>query len=175
MRPHDHPETPVAPRRGERGAALLIALLVALVLVFLGMGLLLQTSLGLQASGTDRWVVKALYAAEAGAMLQIEMLQSGIVGAIGGFNLVDDPALPGLLKGQFNVQITDLCETQPISPILNPPWEFPKFHERHFHLRSASSRAVGGLGGLAQTGIEVDVSAWPYQQDSFVEIGFCFQ
>jgi type II secretory pathway component PulK len=62
-------------RSGERGAALIMALLVSLVLVFLGMGLLLQTSLGLQAAGTDRWVTKALYAADAGAMMQIEMIR----------------------------------------------------------------------------------------------------
>ena len=66
----------------ERGAALIVSLLVALILVFLGMGLLLQTSLGLQASGTDRWVTKALYAADAGAMMQIEMIQLGAIGAL---------------------------------------------------------------------------------------------
>ena len=48
-----------------------VGLSLAMVLVFLGMGLLLQTSLGLQAAGTDRWVTKALYAADAGAMMQI--------------------------------------------------------------------------------------------------------
>jgi hypothetical protein len=64
-------------RSDERGAALIMALMVSLILVFLGMGLLLQTSLGLQAAGTDRWVTKALYAADAGAMMQIEMIQLG--------------------------------------------------------------------------------------------------
>ena len=83
---------------GERGAALILALMVSLVLVFLGMGLLLQTSLGLQASGTDRWVTKALYAADAGAMLQIEMIQEGAMGAPGTFILADNPDLAGLLK-----------------------------------------------------------------------------
>jgi len=68
-------------RSSERGAALIMALMVSLILVFLGMGLLLQTSLGLQAAGTDRWVTKALYAADAGAMMQIEMIQLGALGA----------------------------------------------------------------------------------------------
>jgi Tfp pilus assembly protein PilX len=110
----------------ERGAALIVSLLVALILVFLGMGLLLQTSLGLQASGTDRWVTKALYAADAGAMMQIEMIQLGAIGALqpgtpgapGNFVLVDDPGLPGLLKGQFNVTISNFCESQPATPVL---------------------------------------------------------
>ena len=51
----------------ERGAAIVIAIMVSLILAFLGLGLLLQTSLGMQAAGTDRWVVRALYAADAGA------------------------------------------------------------------------------------------------------------
>jgi ABC-type branched-subunit amino acid transport system substrate-binding protein len=61
---------PAVPRdRGaERGIALIMALMVSLVLLFLGMGLLLQTSLGLQASGTARWIVKAAYAADHNGM-----------------------------------------------------------------------------------------------------------
>ncbi len=47
-------------RDGERGSALFLALMVSLVLLFLGMGVLMQTSLGLQASGTDRWIVKSM-------------------------------------------------------------------------------------------------------------------
>ena len=54
---------PDASGGGERGAAIIIALMVSLVLAFLGLGLLLQTSLGRQAAGTDRWGVRALYAA----------------------------------------------------------------------------------------------------------------
>ena len=103
-------------RSSERGAALIMALMVSLVLVFLGMGLLLQTSLGLQAAGTDRWVTKALYAADAGAMMQIEMIQLGALGAapgasgteVGTFILEDDPGLQGMLKGQFSVTISRL-------------------------------------------------------------------
>ena len=100
--------TTTAIRNGERGAALILALMVSLVLVFLGLGLLLQTSLGLQASGTDRWVTKALYAAEAGAMMQIEMIQMGVLGAPSTFMLEDDPNISGLLKSQFAVTVTPL-------------------------------------------------------------------
>ena len=49
---------------GERGSALLLVLLVSIILAFFGMAVLLQTSLGLEAAGADRWVVKSLAAAE---------------------------------------------------------------------------------------------------------------
>ena len=98
-------------RSSERGAALIMALMVSLVLVFLGMGLLLQTSLGLQAAGTDRWVTKALYAADAGAMMQIEMIQLGAIGTPGSFVLEDDPNLPG---GKQEKTINELLQ-QPIT------------------------------------------------------------
>ena len=45
---------------GERGAALILALLVALVLVFLGMGLLLQTCRGRPAAGPAPGMTQAL-------------------------------------------------------------------------------------------------------------------
>ena len=125
-------------RSSERGAALIMALMVSLILVFLGMGLLLQTSLGLQAAGTDRWVTKALYAADAGAMMQIEMIQLGAIGTPDQFVLEDDPALQGMLKGQFTVTISEFCESQPATPVIanGVPSSFPEFQTRHFHLRS---------------------------------------
>ena len=169
---------------GERGAALIVSLLVALILVFLGMGLLLQTSLGLQASGTDRWVTKALYAADAGAMMQIEMIQLGAIGALqpgtlgapGNFVLVDDPGLPGLLKGQFNVTISNFCESQPATPVLadGVPSSFPEFQTRHFHLRSDAERAIGGLTGLTRAAVEVDVSSFPFMEAAFIPVTLCY-
>ena len=79
----------------ERGAAIIIAIMVSLILAFLGLGLLLQTSLGMQAAGTDRWVVRALYAADAGAQAEIATLSNGAVG-MGSFVLADDTELcPG--------------------------------------------------------------------------------
>ena len=168
----------------ERGAALIVSLLVALILVFLGMGLLLQTSLGLQASGTDRWVTKALYAADAGAMMQIEMIQLGAIGALqpgtlgapGNFVLVDDPGLPGLLKGQFNVTISNFCESQPATPVLadGVPSSFPEFQTRHFHLRSDAERAIGGLTGLTRAAVEVDVSSFPFMEAAFIPVTLCY-
>ena len=141
-------------RAGERGAALIMALMVALVLVFLGMGLLLQTSLGLQAAGTDRWVTKALYAADAGAMMQIEMIQLGVIGTPGTFVLEDDSTLPGLLKGEFSVSITDFCESQPATPVIQ--------------------RTIGGLAGITRAAVEADVSSFPFMEETFVPVTLCY-
>ena len=163
-------------RSGERGAALIMALMVALVLVFLGMGLLLQTSLGLQAAGTDRWVTKALYAADAGAMMQIEMIQLGAIGTPGSFILEDDPGLSGMLKGQFAVTISDFCESQPATPVIanGVPSSFPEFQTRHFHLRSDAERTIGGLAGLTRAAVEADVSSFPFMEDQFVPVDLCY-
>ena len=163
-------------RSSERGAALIMALMVALILVFLGMGLLLQTSLGLQAAGTDRWVTKALYAADAGAMMQIEMIQLGAIGTPDQFVLEDDPALQGMLKGQFTVTISEFCESQPATPVFanGVPSSFPEFQTRHFHLRSDAERSIGGLAGLTRAGVEADVSSFPFMEDQFVPVDLCY-
>jgi len=150
------------------------------VLVFLGMGLLLQTSLGLEAAGTDRWVVKSLYAADAGCMAQINLVRQGQIGAPGTFTLSDDQNLQGLLRGDFNVTITEFCETEPAGPILdddgNPvPSQFPEFQMRHFHFRSDAQRVLGGLTGLTQAAVEVDMSAFPFTEDDFVPVIACFR
>jgi len=160
---------------GERGAALILALLVALVLVFLGMGLLLQTSLGLQASGTDRWITKALYAADAGALMQIEMITENAIGAPGSFILEDDPSLPGLLKGQFTVNINKFCETQPGWGISGTQFDPDNgFIQREFHIQSVAERNVGDLAGLTRATVEADVNYQPYPEVGFTTVGFCY-
>ena len=163
-------------RSSERGAALIMALMVSLVLVFLGMGLLLQTSLGLQAAGTDRWITKALYAADAGAMMQIEMIQLGAIGTPDQFVLEDDPALQGMLKGQFTVTISEFCESQPATPVIanGVPSSFPEFQTRHFHLRSDAERSIGGLAGLTHAAVEADVSSFPFMEEQFVPVNLCY-
>lgn len=169
--PLELPHTLPPSRDGERGAALILALMVSLVLVFLGLGLLLQTSLGLQASGTDRWVTKALYAAEAGAMMQIEMIQMGALGSPSTFILEDDPSLSGLLKTQFSVNVATLCETEPDRPVEG----FQEgYSHRYFHIRSVASRDVGDLAGLTQAAVEVDVESHPFDDESFVPVGQCY-
>jgi hypothetical protein len=181
-------DTAVQADSRERGSALLLALMVALVLVFLGMGLLLQTSLGLEAAGTDRWVVKALYAADAGTMLQIEMIRLQDISAPGSIRFADDPDIPSLwnagapamLQGEFNVLIDDFCETQPATPVVQVVngvlvvSEFPEFQTRHFHFRSEAQRTIGGLSGLTRAAVEVDVASWPFREESFTPVQACY-
>jgi hypothetical protein len=170
-----NPTSPSGPQNaGERGAALILALLVALVLVFLGMGLLLQTSLGLQAAGTDRWITKALYAADAGAMLQIELVTEGAIGAPGTFVLEDDPDLPGLLKGQFTVTVSKFCETQPGWGLEGSQFgDDSGFIQREFHIRSEAVRNVGDLAGLTRARVEADINIQPYPEVGFARVEFC--
>lgn len=151
-------------RNGERGAALILALMVSLVLMFLGLGLLLQTSLGLQASGTDRWVTKSLQAAESGTMMQLTLIQRGVFGAPGSFVLEDDPDLPGLLKTQFNVTVTSLCETEPRTQSLRYQ---EGFSMHYYHIRSEASRNVGDLAGLTRAAVELDVAVEPFDDAAF--------
>jgi len=159
-------------RNDERGSALILALMVALVLAFLGMGLLLQTSLGLQTSGADRWVTKSMRAAEAGVMLQLEMVQlEQLATPPGGFLLTDDPALPSLLRGQYQVNVSALCEVEPASPALG--WEWPRFGRRYFHVRSDASRTVGHLVGQTQAAVEADISVWPFEMIGFTPVAMC--
>jgi hypothetical protein len=162
-------------RPGERGVALILALMVSVVLIFLGLGLLLQTSLGLQASGTDRWVTKALYAADAGAMMQIGLIQAGALGAPGSFVLSDDPDLPGLLKTDFTVAIDDFCTTEPDQPAIGfEKKEEEGYSQRFFHFRSEATRNVGDLAGLTRGVIEADVAAQPFPDNQFVPVVQCY-
>lgn len=161
-------------RDGERGAALIMALLVSVILVFLGMGLLLQTSLGLQAAGTDRWVAKAMYAADAGVMMQIQMIQNGAINAPGTFVLQDSPDLDGFLKGEYTVTVSDFCETRPMTSITEEgtAWS-SEFKVRHFHMRSDAVRTIGNLGGLSRSAVSADVSSWPFVEDQLVPVTQC--
>ena len=173
-----HPTRPalVSDSDRERGAAIIIALMVSLVLAFLGLGLLLQTSLGLQAAGTDRWVVRALYAADAGTQAEIVTLSTGAVG-MGNFVLADDAGLPGMLMGQYNVAVTDVCELQPPSEAVDPEtgvsWD-TTFRARHFFFRSAATRDAGLLVGLTQAAITQDVTIMPIPVDNIFPATTCY-
>ncbi len=169
------PDGPTAPCDGERGSALMIALMVSIVMFFLGMGLLLQTSLGLQASSTDRWVVKALYGADSGAMLQVLRLQQQVVAPPVVADVVDNPDSPGLTAGVFRATITRMCETEPPSPVFvnGTPAAWPEFQERHFNIVSTAARTIGNLAGLAQATVELDVSVHPFSADDFQPIAGC--
>ena len=160
----------------ERGAAIIIALMVSLVLAFLGMGLLLQTSLGMQAAGTDRWVVRALYAADAGAQAEIATLSNGAVG-MGSFILADDTGLPGMLTGQYNVTVSDVCELQVPSFAFNPEngeYYGIEWKARHVFFRSVATRNAGLLVGLTQAAITQDVTIQPIKEENLFPAINCY-
>lgn len=163
--------TTQAPANGERGAAIIIALMVSLVLAFLGLGLLLQTSLGLQAAGTDRWVARALYAADAGAQAEIATLSSGAVGT-GTFIFTDDPGIPGMLAGNYNVTVSDVCLVEPNTEAMLS--ETGKWVARHFHFRSTANRNASVLVGLTQATITQDVTIEPISVDNLQEAANCY-
>jgi hypothetical protein len=126
-------------------------------------------------------VVKALYAADAGCNLQIEMIRLGEIGLPASLRLRDDPTLPsawnpgqaGLTQGEFDVRILEFCESEPALPIVGS--ESPTFHQRFFHFRSEAERTIGGLAGLTRAAVEVDVSAWPFPEEEFAGgVPFCF-
>ncbi len=176
----EHEVNPFARPSGsdrERGAAIIIAIMVALILAFLGLGLLLQTSLGMQAAGTDRWVVRALYAADAGAQAEIATLRNGAVG-MGSFVLADDTALPGMLNGQYNVTVSDVCELQTATDAFNPEdgsfYEVGKWKARYVHFRSTATRDVGLLVGLTQATIVQDVMVQPVDVETYVPAPNCY-
>ncbi len=161
----------------ERGAAIIIAIMVSLILAFLGLGLLLQTSLGMQAAGTDRWVVRALYAADAGAQAEIATLANGAVG-MGSFVLADDTALPGMLNGQYDITVSDVCKLQTATDAFNPEdggfYEIGKWKARHVHFRSTATRDVGLLVGLTQATIVQDVTVQPVDVATYIPAPDCF-
>jgi len=165
---------PIDARDGERGAALIMALLISVILMFLGMGLLMQTSLGLQAAGTDRWVAKATFAADSGIMMQIQMIQSGALTPPGSFVLEDDPSLDGMLKGQYTVTVSEFCETRPMTPVWSQDTAWSsEYKVRHFHMRSDASRTIGSLGGLSRGAVTADVSSWPFVEDQLIPVTQC--
>jgi hypothetical protein len=189
MRSSPNRTVPIKNDPRERGSAVLLALMVALVLVFLGMGLLLQTSLGLEASGTDRWVVKALYAADAGCPMQMEMIRMQDLRQPGAFRLRDaslgrandsSGTLAGMLEGEFNVAVSNFCEVQPPTPVFHEvngvlvTSSFPEFQTRHFHFRSDAERAIGGLAGLTHAAVAIDMSAWPFHEEAFTPVQQCY-
>jgi hypothetical protein len=133
-------------------------------------------------------VVKALYAADAGSILQIEMIRLQDISEPGSIVLQDDPSIPSVfghantaaLQGEFRVNIDDFCETQPATPVVQVVngvlvvSQFPEFQTRHFHFRSDAQRTIGGLSGLTRAAVEVDIASWPFREESFVPVQACY-
>jgi hypothetical protein len=108
-------------------------------------------------------------------MMQIELIQIGVLTPPGTFILQDDPDLPGLLKGQFTVKVTDFCTTEPDQPSQGSQFEEDEgFAAKFFHLRSEAERNVGDLAGLTRAAVEVDVVAEPFPIEEFEGILECY-
>jgi Tfp pilus assembly protein PilX len=172
------PRTREAARDGERGSALLLALMVALVMLVMGLGLATQSFLGLQASATDRWVAKSFYAAEAGLSVQISLLKAGSGATPGAFVLTDDSSLPGLMAGRYTVTVEDLCQTRVAEPAGLTDTNLP-LSQRFFHIRARSNRTVNFVSGAIQSGVtgaavEVDVSIYPIEGHRLADIDKCY-
>jgi hypothetical protein len=139
--------------------------MVALVLALLGVGLLLQSSIGLKISGTDRWVTKAVYAADAGIAMEAHLLAQGRVEQPSSFELVDDEDLDSRLAGRYVVEIVDLCEIEDPAPVPPSPdgrlvFEYPRFSMRSWQVRSRSERPLGA-GVVSSAEVQADVAVWP--------------
>jgi prepilin-type N-terminal cleavage/methylation domain-containing protein len=176
-RPSNHRETP-RNTDGERGSALLLALMVALVMLVMGLGLATQSFLGLQASATDRWVAKSFYAAEAGISVQLGLLKAGADTAPGTFLLSDDGGIPGLLAGQYAVAIEELCESRKRDPSLGS--EAGVVWARTFRIRSRSNRNINFVAGTVQSGvtsaaIEADITIEPVPDTRLLNIPKCYE
>ena len=78
---------------------------------------------------------------------------------------------PGLLKGQFTVDVEAFCMTQPDEP--DPKWQ-QGYNQKFFYLRSQAVRNVGDLAGLTRATVEVDVSSSPFPDEEFEAVPECF-
>ena len=169
-------------RSSERGSALILALLVAVVLAALGLGLLLQTALGQQAAGTDRHVIKSMYAADAGIMMAIAMIGQGqIVAPTEAFVLDEDPAFPGFFRGRYQVTIpaNRLCEAEfpqvVIGSSVSESAEENDFRRRTIHMESIAERTLGmGNFGTTRATIMADVVMWPIDMHNTVFLPNCY-
>jgi len=178
-----HPSHPaVTARASERGSALILALMVAVVLAALGLGLLLQTSLGQQAAGTDRHLIKSIYAADAGLMMQIAMIRAGQVSApTQPFVLDEDPAMPGFFRGRYEVTIpaARLCEAEYPQVVLGGSvselGEEADLRRRTIHIESTATRTVGmGNLGTTRATVMADVIMWPFDMNNAIFLPNCY-
>lgn len=108
----------LAPRKGERGSALFIALILIIVMTFLGFGLLTRTLLVARIAGSERWSTKAFYAADAGiasakARLRIRQTQAFT------FPMTDLRGETGALAaGPIQVSVSDLDTVGAPQPVV---------------------------------------------------------
>lgn len=115
------PATPSAsPPNWERGSALILALVLTIILTFLGFGLLSRSLLVTRIAGSERWSTKAFYAADAGisaarARLRIRATQAFNF-TVADLRGVDTDNLGNY--GQIQVAVSDLSQVGAPQPVV---------------------------------------------------------
>ncbi len=102
---------------GERGSALLIALILIIVLTFIGLGLLTRSLMVTRIAGSERWSTKAFYGADSGLQVAKARLR---IRQTNQFNFtVSDlrGSQGGRLAGQINVAVGNLTTVGAPRPV----------------------------------------------------------
>lgn len=121
----------VQDRKGERGAALFVALALIVIMTFLGFGLLTRSFLSSRIAGLERWPAKTFYAADGGITAARARLRVRQTLAFN-FNVPDFRGPTATAAGQpIAVQVSDLAMTGPPRPV-------------------AGSQTGGGQGGSSE-------------------------
>ena len=104
----------------ERGSALILALVLTIILTFLGFSLLTRSLLVTRIAGSERWSTKAFYAADAGISAARVRLRIRRTAAFT-FNVSDlrgpDVETQGDF-GQIQVAVTDLSQVGAPQPVV---------------------------------------------------------
>jgi PilX N-terminal len=134
----------------EKGAALLIAVLILLILTVLGVYAVTTSTLDTKISGFHKWHVEAFYAADAGVNFALAQYPYGSL-SDGNWtwthaNLSNQPT--------FNVTATYLCETAP--PVGSGTGVREGFKAYHFRTDSVGSDSAG-------IGASSTVNMWGYR------------
>jgi Tfp pilus assembly protein PilX len=119
----------------ERGAALLIAVLILLILTVIGVYAVTTSTLDTKITGFHKWHVEAFYAADAGLNYALADYPYGSLasGSWTHANLANQP--------NFNVTATYLCETPP--PVGSGTGARAGFKAHHFRTDSVGSDSAG--------------------------------
>jgi hypothetical protein len=152
----------------QRGSALVLALLVALIVALLALGLLLQASLGLESTATDRRITRSLLAADSGVVMATHLVKLGRPATPGSFVFAHEPGPGRALRSRYQVNITSICEAAAPGPVIpmrhesRLVYEYPRFFSRLLHLRSEAAPVLAGEQTMARAVVEADVMIWPF-------------
>mgnify|MGYP006306281893 CR=1 FL=1 len=114
--PAHRPEPGAAPEASaERGSALLLALVLIIVLTFLGFGLLTRSLLVSRIAGEERYSTKAFYAADSGLSVAQARLRLRIDEKVD-FSMTE--LRRGSQTGQIEVAVSDMSQVGTMQPVV---------------------------------------------------------